>query len=134
MLCVLGAIIALFTYWNLEGIFFHKVLDQDQITFQTTATVYKNGDIVSATFSACKNLDIAPSIQWSLIDTYLRTYPRRTGKNTIHGCVKDKLTTIEEISPTLPPDTYYFSGTATYKLNPIKTITVSLVSNRFEVK
>lgn len=134
MLLILTGVTLLFSYWALEGVMFHKIFDVDKIVFKTDKEVYQNGETVRGTFSFCKNLEVDPVVQWSLIDTYLRTYPPRAIHSPYKGCVKDQITDIEIIAPNLPPDSYYFSGTATYKLNPIKTIVVPLITNKFEVK
>lgn len=135
MIGLFGVITFTFSYWSLEGLWFHRIFNTDTIEFQTTQKIYHAGDKVSGTFTVCKHFSgIKPTIQWSLIDTYLRTYPARIGTGTLTGCVKDQVANIEILSDTLTPDTYYFSGTAVYQINPIKQIIVPLLSNKFEVK
>lgn len=134
MLLILAVLTGIFSYWNLEGVLFHRVFDTNEIILITTKNIYSQGETVQATFTTCKNLNVNAKIQWSIIDTYIRSYPPRQGKNSFIGCVENQLATLEILSDTLPNDTYYFSGTATYRLNPIKTIVVPLKTNSFEVK
>lgn len=135
MLCCLASIVIVYGYWSLEGVMFHKIFNTDEIFFQTTQGIYHPGDTVQAKVTICKYRSLTPTIQWSIIDTYIRAYPSRIGKNTINGCVKDRITTIENLSITLPAnDVYYFSGAATYQLNPIKKIYIPLKSNSFKVE
>lgn len=134
MMLVLTALVGLFCYWSFDGILWNKILDKDEIVFTTTKSVYLSGDTVQATFSVCKNRLILPVIQWSLVDTYLRIYPsRRANKNAL-GCRQEMLTTIEKLPKGLPAETYHFSGTLVYNLNPIRQIIVPIITNEFEVQ
>lgn len=133
MVVCIGFIICLFSYWSLEGIVFHRIFDKDQIVLQTNQTIYHRGDIVMGTFTACKKSTVLPVVQWSIIDTYLRTYPTKKGVVSKAQCYINKTIEIEPIADSLPDDSYYFSGSATYQINPIKTIVIPLVTNRFEV-
>lgn len=133
MLGVLTLLVGLYAYWSFEGTLFHRVLNVDAIEFQTTKTEYTNEETVEGKFSLCKYRDIPPIVQWSLIDTYLRTYPARIASSNRVQCFDNTITDIEMISPTLPAGDYYFSGTLVYQINPIKKIVVPMKTNKFQV-
>lgn len=134
MVCALASIVIVFSYWSLEGIFFHKVFNAEEIHIQTLKDTYKQDEDVQGRFSLCQYRDVPITVQWSLIDTYLRTYPARGIRSPIKGCITNGVGLIETISPTLPADTYYFSGTLTLKINPIKNITIPMRTNSFRVE
>lgn len=133
MMCLLAGIILGFLYWMFEGTIYQKVLDKQDIIFQTTKNEYRPGETVEASFTVCKFRSINPTIQWSLVDTYLRIYPSRHVNSNIVGCFKDKIVQIEDLPKNITPDTYHFSGTLVYQLNPLKQIVVTMRSNEFRI-
>lgn len=133
MFVMLASIIGMFTYWNLEGVVFHRVYDRGEIAYEVTRDEYRQGEAVEGRLTACKLRAADAYVQWSLVDTYLRSYPPRTVSGNKPGCYEGVVVEIERLSETLPPDTYYFSGSATYQLNPIKRVVIPLRSDSFKV-
>lgn len=124
-------------YQYLDGTVINKIVEFRSTTLQTTKDTYYPGDWVEATVSFCKYRDISPTVQWTLVDTYLRFYaPRQTGVNST-GCFTDRVVRLEMIPLDLPPDIPderpFFTGKLLYQVNHLRTIEVELKTNSFKV-
>lgn len=134
MMGCMAFIVLVSAYWSLDGLVFRRVFDRDQITLTTDKDVYKPGETVTASYSLCTNREIRVINQWSLLDTYLRTYPKHETETSSKECVVNKSIVVETLSVTLPEDEYVFSGTKTIVVNPLRSITVSMTTNKFKVQ
>lgn len=132
MLFIMAGILMLFSFWSLEGVAFDKYPTQIYLT--TDKEVYHAGDSVLGDKNVCKELGKVTTIEWSLLDTFLRTYPKRMACDRDSYSRQRNALTIEMLSPTLPAGDYHFSGNVIIRLNPIKIITVQLLTNQFNVK
>lgn len=131
MLFIMTGILLLFAIWSFQGVVFDKYPTQIYLT--TNNTQYHAGEAVLGDKDICGQVGKLTTIEWSLLDTFLRTYPKRTACGAdSYGRQRDPKT-IEMLSPTLPAGSYHFSGNIIIRLNPIKLITVQLLSNQFEV-
>lgn len=134
ILTCLAFITLLCSYWSLEGIWFNKPTSKDEIIFHTTQDTYKSGELVHGLFSVCKKNLIRPTIQWALVDTYLRIYPAHEASTGKIQCYENTDFEIEKIPMGIPLGSYYFSGTLIYQMNPIRKIIVPLKTNKFMVE
>lgn len=93
---------------------------------------YAKGEMVRAYYDFCKLRDIPASVQWVLIDTYLRTYPVRDVA-TIEGCHKSWVD-VEHIPPDVLPGLYRFEGLVTYQINAYNEVVIPLKTESFYVR
>lgn len=119
-------------YQTFDGVLYGRPIEPTEIIIQTTATEYRVGDIVEAEISFCKNRDIKGTVQWQLIDTYLKWYPPRTTALPV-GCYNKHIMPIEKIPADTLPAVYRFEGLVEYRINAINTVAVTIRSNDFRI-
>lgn len=139
------AIIALLTLFALtlftvgylmffDGKAINKIVEFDSTSIQTEFDTYKPGDSVRAYVSFCKYRPIIPEVEWSLVDTYIRFYQRKSNGTSSVDCFKDVLFDIEKIPLDSFRGKYQFSGKLYYKANVFRTVEYVLTTNFFEIK
>lgn len=103
------------------------------VQMQTDKLVYEQGEMVKGLIKYCKNRHIEVEFQWSLIDTYLKLFPKKKA-NVAVGC--HELTTDVEVIPfdQYPDTDLYFETVLTYKINEFNTVSVPLRTNTFRVR
>ena len=100
---------------------------------QTDKLIYNQGETVYGLVKYCKNRDIEVEFQWSLIDRYLKFFPKKKAYATV-GC-HEVLTEIEQIPFDQYPDTdLYFETTLAYHINGLNTVYIPVRTNTFKVQ
>lgn len=117
----------------IDGRLVRKPLDIKTDLMSLTQDIYLRGETVRAYTNFCKNRNIQATIQWHLVDTYLKIFPEKKSNLPV-GCRKDLIVEIERIPDDTHPGTYYFEGTATYQINAFNRVTVPLKTKNFIVK
>jgi hypothetical protein len=98
----------------------------------TTASSYHPGDEVQASFTYCKQRDIQGFVDYQLVDTYVRFYPAERF-NVPLGCHTYNID-LGKVPGDVASEDYHFTGTITYRINSLTSVTYQLYSNSFTVK
>lgn len=96
-------------------------------------SIYYPGDVVRGKFSLCRYRAVTPTVQWALVDTYLKLFPKRESTIAETGCFENRLIEIEKIPSDAQPAAYHFSGVITYKANPARDLSYTFVTEQFSV-
>lgn len=107
----------------------YKTIEVNGNGIVTTQEQYKGGDTLFYALDYCKYTDAEVHIGRSFIDTVIYSMPDITAKNPT-GC---RLQVISAAIPNLPTGTYYLRLTYTYKVNPVRSMTTTIYSNKFEI-
>jgi hypothetical protein len=121
--------------WVRRPIVIYDVVMESGQTVQlvTDKLQYNQGETVRGLIKYCKTREIEVEFQWSLIDTYLKFFPKKKAQAAI-GC-HEVLTDIEMIPLDQYPDTdLYFETVLTYKINGLNTVNIPIRTNTFRVK
>lgn len=114
----------------LDGQVFRRPAEIKAIELEQTE--YHPGDTVYAFVSYCKYRALPGSIQWNLVDTYLKPYPEKnTGVAT--GCRDHIRMEIEKIPLDTYPEMYHFEGIIRYRLNGLNEVDIPLRTGSFKV-
>lgn len=121
----------------IDGIVVRKpitIYDQKEgVQIQTDKFIYNQGEMVYGLIKYCKNRNIEVQFQWSLVDSYLKFFPKKRAQAAI-GC-HEVLTQIEQIPYDQYPDTdLYFETVLIYEINGLNTVYVPLRTNTFKVQ
>jgi hypothetical protein len=89
-----------------------------------------NGEKFTYRMRYVKYSPLAAEIGKQFVDGFVVSFPAVTGNVEIgENC------TVHELAiPKLPPGSYYFKWMGTYKVNPIREVTVTARTAKFEVK
>jgi hypothetical protein len=118
-------------YMLADGVDFNvpmKIQDSELIT---TQGVYHPGDNVEATFEYCKGRDIPGFVDWQLVDTYIRFYPAQRIDLPL-GCHSYNIL-LGSVPSDVASESYHFTGTLTYKINSLTSVSYSVYSDTFTV-
>lgn len=124
---------SLFLVWSffIDGKIINPPMTFESTYLQTDKLEYKAGEIVYVHMSFCKNRAMQGTIQWQLIDTYIRFYPQRFGSVAV-GC-REITAEAGKITPDAYTDTYHFEALLTYDINSFNRVTIPLITNEFKV-
>jgi hypothetical protein len=117
----------------LDGTVARPIVSFETTQFQTTQLTYHAGDVVNVCISFCKYRKITARIQYSLVDTYLKTYPEKVGGVLEIGCFDNVIFAIEQIPLDTIPGRYHFSGKNIYRANGLRDVEIDISTNEFEV-
>ena len=121
-LSVIVGICPLFFYWAfIDGVYVNRVLNQDEIIYQTDKQAYKIGEpVFISTKGLCKYRDIAALRFNNIVDTISISY-EPIWRSLPVGCVDDNAYMFWTTIPVfIPPATYHFTGYFQYDINPIR--------------
>ncbi len=91
----------------------------------------KAGETLIYRLDFCKNMDLPVTINRRFVDGLVYTLPEFSTHNNKVGCkVQDILL---DVPVTLPEGTYHFHTEFSYKVNPIRTVTILVESNEFDI-
>ena len=91
---------------------------------------FKNGQYFTYKMKFEKKMDLTAEISKQFIDGYIFTLPTVTANHPVgKGC-----TTHQVEIPKLPPGKYYFQWSGRYRVNPIREVTVTARTPRFEIQ
>lgn len=105
------------------------------ITFKTDKFIIVNKEVKQNEYLVynsqyCKNLPLVSSTSRSFVNGIIYTTPSTmTDRET--GCHKIKVQV--HVPPELPPGVYYLVVIYQYKVNPVRTITVKRITEKFTV-
>lgn len=121
----------------LDGKVIHPILEMGArptcqgCTHLTTKAVYHPGDMVYAEVEFHKTRNLVGTIQWHIINKKMEYYPPRPG--SLPAGIWDKAVPIEVIPLDAMPGEHWFVGTIVYHPNWLGTVTVPIITNKFEV-
>lgn len=124
---------SLFIVWSvfIDGKMVRKPFVIENSMLQTDKETYRPGDMVYARMVFCKHRDIQGTVQWSLVDTYLKLFPPKSGV-VAAGC-HDLVVEVAKIPLDTYPQPYHFEGQLRYVINPFNDIIIPLQTNEFRV-
>jgi len=104
------------------------------ITYQTTKDSYTAGENVYVySLKFCKLRQVEATTNWTLRDHVLLAYAPASS-NVAASCYEaGKYVLINLLPKFLPDGKYFFEGTITYKVNPLRTISIPIKTNEFEI-
>ena len=104
----------------------YEPLKIEYITIQD----FKNGEYITYKMKFIKKMDLPAEVSKQFINGYIITLPTITANYPVgEGC-----TTHQVEIPKLPPGNYYFQWSGRYRVNPIREVTVTARTPRFEIK
>lgn len=121
------ALIVTIFYWLLYP---YNPLVINQRPLPVLEKTIKKGDIVTYSFDYCKNTEASPRINKKFSDGIEFALPEYSVSNT-SGCRVQTITT--EVPHTLPEGDYILVATYTYKVNPIREVTVKTHTEKFSI-
>jgi hypothetical protein len=79
----------------------------------------------------CKNRKIGGTVDWQLVDTYVRFYSAQRTDLPLgcHSYIMD----LGKIPGDVLGESYHFTGLMTFKINSLSTVSFPLESNTFRV-
>lgn len=134
------AAILLMFYWAvLDGVYFNRVTNVNDIVYQTDKTRYKTGEEVqvSVVNHFCKYRDVPAHTFINLVDTIYYPYEEII-RSVPTGCpiqIPSSFTSFVKLPQNIT-GTYHLSGYHMYYINPIQNdnkIKVMFTSNDFEI-
>jgi hypothetical protein len=131
-LAIITFAVLLAMYMLTDGIYFNPPITlSNQGNVTTTQQVYHLGDEVEATLTYCKNRKIGGTIDWQLVDTYVRFYSAQDTDLPLgcHSYIMD----LGKIPGDVLGESYHFTGLLTFKINSLTTVSYPLESNVFTV-
>ena len=131
-LAIITFAVLLAMYMLTDGIYFNPPIalaNQGNVT--TTQQVYHLGDEVEATLTYCKNRNIGGTIDWQLVDTYVRFYSAQRTDLPLgcHSYIMD----LGKIPGDVLGENYHFTGLLSFRINSLTTVSYPLESNTFKV-
>jgi hypothetical protein len=100
------------------------------ITVEPPAT--KDGGIEYLTVNYCKKINISGSVRTSFVSTTTEVFQPIGAEQLPKGCQTIKVPVIIPLD--LPAAKYYIHFRATYKLNPLRSVTEDFTTNTFQVQ
>lgn len=125
-LSMMVLLVGLVTFWL---VYPYNVTDYKG-EFKTDFTEYTQGDMTFYTVKYCKYMDIKPEVTKHFVDGLIFN-AEETSANLTLGCKTQGVPL--HIPMTLPPGRYQLKVELKYKVNPIRTITITNKSNWFTV-
>lgn len=120
------AIMSLFLFWWLWP---YKTADQVS-PYKVLTKEVKQGELLMYEIEYCKYTDVIPTVQRQFIDGIVYTIPQ--GNVQIRkGC--GKVINSIVVPAQLPPGEYYLSVRASFRMNPLRTIDKTTISEKFTV-
>lgn len=116
----------------LDGTTFHKAIEISSISVSETS--YRPGQLVTAYVSYCEYRSVPFTLEWTLLDERKVFYVADENQLWPMGCFTNMPITIKKLPPTLPIDSYEFSGEITVPTNGIRNVDINFKTNQFFVK
>jgi hypothetical protein len=128
----LGAVIGvIFLYWAFQ--FPRQVLAVKNVPVPVITNPVAAGGVAVLTYDYCKYIDADGKLYTSLISHKTELLLPLADERTRKACA-DHLQVPMIVPPQALPDRYHFHFRATYRLNPLREVTVEWDSQEFEVK
>ena len=132
---IAGSIIGLYWYFLAERILPVYTFYNDIQNLETDKDFYEPGDAIVVNSSFCKNRSGQVTTSWSLVDTYVRTYPTKHSQldKGCFGVPEDQWVKIVDLPPELPAGDYFLQGVSSTEINPLKTVEYRYKTKPFKV-
>lgn len=114
----------------IDGIYMRRPLEVFG-EIQTDKLDYARGETVYGLIKFCKNRNMTAEFQWTLIDSYMKVYAKRSGV-TLPGC-HETLMEIEAIPLDQIRGDAYFETEIVYKINAFNIVRIPIRTNVFNV-
>lgn len=128
LLAVVVFMVGLILYWQ---IYPYNILEAKERNYSLDKTVYKQGEDFDIHFEICKNMDIEEDVYGKFIDGVIYSIPENSSDFEV-GCYDTYISSVS-IPDNLPVGTYVYEETIIYRVNPIRTITYTFTTPKFEV-
>lgn len=106
-----------------------KVLDV--VSLVVERKTYYSNDTVPVELTVVKYVDLPAAVNISIVDGIRYTLSERTTNNP-PGCTKVTAMSVQ-IPPTIPSGEYFIRYIFTYQVNPLREVSVTAESNKFNV-
>lgn len=113
-----------------DGTLVNPVIVHESEVLETDRGFYKPGDIVYAKMEFYKARNIVGELRWNLVDGRIFPYAPRAIAMPV-GIV-EKWVPVEKL-PGCESGEYHFEGIASYRVNPIRVVTVKLRTKPFNI-
>lgn len=126
-LIVSFAILLLFLFW---WIYPYKTIEVSKQPYPVLTPTVQQGEMMMYQIDYCKYTEAIATVSKSFVDGIVYAIPENS-LNLPKGC--DSRTTSIIVPKSLPPGNYYLRILGSYKINPIRVITVEYVTEHFDV-
>lgn len=120
--------IGLLGYWLLYP---YKVIEYKNLPHKVDKSVYKPGEQIILNVDFCRYLPIVPTINRSFTDGIIYNLHGSVSPTNEVGCFERKV--IINVPSTLPSGEYHITSNYRFKVNPIRTIEITTVTENFKV-
>lgn len=124
-----GIIVLIWLILMFWAFFPYKTSVQNQ-PYKVMNKIVKQGDILTYEMDYCKYTDVVPSVERQFIDGIIYALP--PGNAQLKSGCRTVMNTIQ-IPHALPPGNYYLQAIVSFKVNPIRTIVNTYITEKFEV-
>lgn len=122
-----SALILLVSFW----LFWPYKVAEVETPLKVMNSPVEKGQHIIAEIHFCKYKDVVGVANTELINTLIYHLPTSTGKAPV-GCYEKKISW--QIPQALPSGNYFLRESVVYQVNPLKKITISFETEKFEVK
>jgi hypothetical protein len=118
-----------------DGTIVNPVIHIDNpLSLQTDKSVYPPGSTVLVRISFCKYRNVPSTVDTSIIDSYVKSYPEEIKSIATTGCFTNVLVPWEVVpADTIPGADYYLVRRLTYHVNGFHDVVILLKTNKFTV-
>jgi hypothetical protein len=129
-LVIIGIMIAIFVYWGISG---REVLviNNQPFPVRTIREHAKADGVIILKVSFCKKIKNEGKVRVSFVSASREIFLPVNNEDSPPGCVDTEVPVL--VPKDIPPDTYHIHFRATYKVNPLKTVTEEFDSKPFEI-
>lgn len=125
---IIVAIFLIFMFWWL---FPYKTTDNEQpYKILNENKTVKQGDMLLYKMKYCKYTDLVPIVERQFIDGIIYSTPTASAQLQ-RGC--GEITNSVKVPSTLPAGEYYIRAVVTFKVNPIREISKTFLTEKFKV-
>lgn len=124
-----GIIVLIWFILMFWAFFPYKTSIQKQ-PYEVSPKVVVQGELLTYEMDYCKYTDVIPTVERQFIDGIIYALPPgnaqlKSGCNTVMNTI--------QIPNALPPGHYYLQAIVSFKVNPIRTISNTYITEKFEV-
>jgi len=117
---------AIFMFW---WVYPYKTTVNEQ-PYKLADTTIKRGELLQYEIDYCKYTDVTPTVHRQFIDGIIYSMPETTAQLK-KGC--GKFLNSVAVPENLPPGEYYLKVVVSFKMNPIRIITKTFVTEKFNI-
>lgn len=128
LLIVVAFLVGTILYWQIAP---YKILEAKEGNYTLDKYEYKKGEDFPIHFEICKNMDIEEDVYGKFIDGVIYSIPENSSDFET-GCYSTYISSVN-IPDNLPAGHYVYEETIIYRVNPIRTVTYTFTTPRFEV-